>query len=314
MKSYSKTIFFSLISLVLLVSIIEISLFIFQQPFHERIEASENALANFDSKLGWSYKRSHQVKQRRFDGEIIYSFNKDGIRSLKKDSTYNYQAPTVLFIGCSFTMGHGINFQDTFVHSLNKERYSGLQFVNLGVQAYGTDQIYLSLKNHLEKFKNVRHIIYGYLENHLIRNNNYDRRVLYPHARFLGTKPLFKVNEKGNLYLSKTPKKFKDYSPSRIVSFYKTYISKVRPNYIVTKKLVSAIHDEAKKIGANFSILEFSKYFTEHKGITKIDVTEITKNKNKHKYAIKYDGHPNKLANKYITNTLRKHLINYKTN
>ena len=64
------------------------------------------------------------------------------------------------------------------------------QVVNLGVQGYGSDQALLALKKHLPKF-NAKIVVYTFIENHILRNGNYDRRMLVPTARFLGTKPQF---------------------------------------------------------------------------------------------------------------------------
>ena len=64
--------------------------------------------------------------------------------------------------------------------------------VNLGVQAYGTDQALLRLKRYFDGF-NVAVVIYTYFSDHVKRNENRDRRLLVPAGKFMQCKVTYLV-------------------------------------------------------------------------------------------------------------------------
>ncbi|HMB70734.1 MAG TPA: hypothetical protein VKU85_15575, partial [bacterium] len=54
-------------------------------------------------------------------------------------------------------------------------------------------------------------------ESHHRRNANHDRRILYPTATFLGTKPRFRVGADGRPRLERPPVRLEDYRSSRLL-------------------------------------------------------------------------------------------------
>jgi len=196
--------------LVLLLLLTEAVLRIAGIPYKESFIPSENAVARFDDALGWSYipNLSKEV-QYGPNSRMLYT-DGNGIRVPSSGYTLSAERPSVLFIGCSFTMGHGLSYEDSFPGQFEALTHGRYQSVNLGVQAYGTDQAFLTLKRYAPRF-NAKVVVYTFIEEHIYRNGNYDRRYLYPAARLISTKPLFALNRSNEPYLSKQPLLYRDY-------------------------------------------------------------------------------------------------------
>lgn len=170
---------------------------------------SESALARFDPEIGWS-NRPGLATEVDFGGgtRVPVSFDEHGLRVAGPGYRLDPASPSVLFAGCSFTFGHGLPHEETVAGQFGRLAGAALQPVNLGVQAYGTDQSLLALGRHLPRF-DTRAVVYTLLEfpydGHAMRNSNYDRRQLYPSARFIGTKPRFTLRGDGTPVLEKRP-------------------------------------------------------------------------------------------------------------
>lgn len=178
-------------------------------PYRMSWIPSENALAAFDPELGWSYVPGRSRLLRFGDGRsVLFAFDGNGLRVPQPGFAFDGRTPSVLFVGCSYTFGHGLSYEQSFVGQLAARGRGDLQYVNLGVQAYGTDQSLLALRRHLPRF-NAKTVVYTFLEDdedgHAVRNSNFDRRQLYPETRHIGTKPLFVLGDKGEVLLARKP-------------------------------------------------------------------------------------------------------------
>lgn len=214
--SFSKAVKVASYNVVILIGLLvgmEALLRWLQIPYSSEYTPTENAIARFDPQLGWSYRPELSTTVRFGENTVKVCFDSRGIRVPEPDFNFDYNRPSILFIGGSFTMGHGLPYEETFPGVLSGKARFPLQVVNLGVQAYGTDQSYLALQRHISSFK-TKFVVYTFINNHIFRNGNYDRRTLYPNAHFLGTKPLFGLNERNELVLEKRPLLYKDYHHS----------------------------------------------------------------------------------------------------
>lgn len=130
--------------------------------------------------------------------------------------------------------------------------------MNLGVEAYGTDQALIRLKRHFDKF-DTKVVVYTFIMDHVNRNSNYDRRELFQNARFKGTKPLFALRPDGTLYLKRTPVRYEDYSYSRLgaVMRMQWYKWGPGPDYRLTLKLVQEMRDYVESRGAKFIVVDW---------------------------------------------------------
>ena len=201
----------TLLSVSLTVAAAEVVLRVAQIPFRVGWIPSENALARFDPELGWSYipGRSHTQAFGASHREVSMHFDALGARVGRPGVVHDPTRATVLFVGDSYTMGHGLPYEETFVGRLDGDPGFALQVVNLGVQAYGTDQALLLLERQIGHFRTVA-VVYTFIADHVLRNGNDDRRLLIPTARFLGTKPLFGLRRDGSLYLRKRAARYED--------------------------------------------------------------------------------------------------------
>lgn len=207
-----------LVGFIVIFIALEILCYALDIPYSEKYAAHETAIGRFDPELGWTYipnlsvNKSYGSVKRR----VPLYFDENGFRVSAPNTKLDPVKPTVLFVGCSYTMGHGLTYEESFVGQFGAFREIPYQVVNLGVQGYGTDQALLMLKRFMSKF-NTKVVVYILMSNHPIRNMNYDRRMLIPNSRYLGTKPLFKLNWKNELYLARKPLLYKDYKNSRLV-------------------------------------------------------------------------------------------------
>jgi len=190
----------------------------------------------------------------------------------------------------------------------------------LGVQGYGTDQSFLMLKRFLSKF-NTKVVVYTLISDHPIRNMNYDRRMLIPNLRYLGTKPLFKLNWKNELYLARKPLLYKDYRNSRLVDLIIMQVGgmlDIFPPY--GTKLAKALIKEMKRYteaqGVHFVIINWRWKEGEFipldffKGLDLDDNLIDTLKDAPPDFAdtrIPDDGHPDPRANAHVAQLLLEH-------
>ncbi len=286
-------------------------------PYKIRYIPNESSFARFDPELGWSYQPD-KSNLNRTDGKTVPVYlDKDGIRVPDPNVELDYSKPSILFIGGSFTMGHGLTYEDSFVGQLDAITEEKYQIVNLGVQAYGTDQALLTLKRYLTKFK-TKIVVYTFIEDHILRNGNFDRRTLIPTARFLGTKPQFALNEDNELYQKRKPVLYTEYVHSFFFDFLKIRMGKLL-NYSLEykEKLTRAIIQELKTYsndnGVRFVVLNWRWKSSDHDRLFKnldIDIIDTIEDAPAgwEKMVISEGVHPNEKASKHAARLLHQYM------
>ena len=233
---------------------VELSLRALKLPFSESRAHLELGLSRFDEELGWVYREDQSIVQR----DIPLHFDAMGARVAAEDTELDHEQPAVLFIGGSFTFGHGVPYEHSFVGVLDAVEQLPFEVVNLGVQAYGTDQALLRLKRHFHDF-NTKLVVYTFITAHVARNEYHDRRVLYPKARFLSTKPRFGLRDDGTLVLEHEPVRYEDYSYSRI--WARLQMARIRQgpplSTELTRALIREMRDFAESNGAQFLVVNW---------------------------------------------------------
>jgi hypothetical protein len=224
---------------------------------------NENSFAMFDPELGWSYISDKTAIHEVGDGKIKKPlfFDKNRIRVPHSNFKFDGSRPSVLFIGGSFTMGHGLSYEESFVGKFDAFKEVPYQIVNLGVQGYGSDQAFLTLKKYLTKF-NVKVVVYTFIEDHILRNGIYDRRMLIPTTRFLGTKPLLALDEDRKVYILKKPVLYENYFHSYLLDFLKMRIGSLMGNFPpypaeLTKEIILEMKRYSNDHGAHFVVLNW---------------------------------------------------------
>ena len=261
MRRTASIIFANAIAILIVLLFFEVLCRLSGIPFRTTGVAWENAYARFDSELGWSYMPDRTISQTSGRREVLYSFNHDGIRTPNEGTVFDAGRPTILFLGGSFTMGHGLNYRDSFVGQFDAAQKGRDQVVNLGVQAYGTDQSLLALKRFLPRY-NTKWVVYTFIEDHVRRNANYDRRMILPEGRFLGTKPLFRLRRDGEVYLAKKPLLYEDYVHSWlldaiVLSFRNMKAIPTPEPYDLTLALVKEMAEYCSENSVEFVLLHW---------------------------------------------------------
>lgn len=257
----SSILLMNLILFLVVFVLAEVTFRIVGIPYKVKYTPEENSFARFDQEIGWSYiPNKSSIQNTEHIPKPVY-FDENGIRIPSPDFSFDYSKPSILFIGGSFTMGHGLSFKESFVGQFSTLKGMPYQVVNAGVQGYGSDQALLALKRYLPKF-NTKVVVYTFIEDHILRNGNYDRRMLVPTARFLGTKPQFAIDSNNKLYLAKKALLYKDYFNSYLFDFIEMRSGKLQgsfPPYPV--ELTASIIKEMKRYcnehGARFVVLNW---------------------------------------------------------
>lgn len=260
MKNIKKTSLLVAINLgllALLLVLVEAALRLAHIPYAEERSPAELAIARFDPVLGWAYIPNLSTTLTAGSHVRAVHFDAHGIRVPDPGHHISPTRPSILFIGCSFTMGHGLSYEESFVGQFGRMTGSSYQAVNLGVQAYGTDQALLALKKFAPQF-NTKMVVYTFIEDHIYRNGNYDRRYLYPGVKYIGTKPLFALNRNHTPYLAKAPLLYKDYRHSYLYDLLRMKLE-ARPPYPeeLTKALIREMSDYCNKRNIRFILINW---------------------------------------------------------
>ena len=248
------------ISLLIALGLIELGLRILDLPYKTNWEPNEYRRAQFDPDIGWTYIPNKSMRQRFVDGqpEIAIYTDKNGSRVGAPGIFRDKSVSSAIFIGCSMTFGFGVPYEETFAGRLEKNPEFNYQVVNLGVEAYGTDQALLLLKRSFGQY-NTKAVVYTFIEDHVNRNHNYDRRLLFRGARFVGTKPLFSLDRSGNLNLKRKPARYEDLADFRILAFLKLkwtqWGPKPNPSFDLTITLIREMKDFVESRGATFVLV-----------------------------------------------------------
>lgn len=256
----------------------------------------------------------------------------DGGRATKKNinTVLDSDLNATLFFGCSFTFGHNISDHQTFAWKL-QDKYPSLDIRNYATSGYGTYTSLLRLQEVLPQIKKPRTIIYGFMQNHEIRNiapNWWLLNLIIP-------APFVTVAADGTLIPLMT-QKFKPFPwrhqsaiMLRLEAAYKksrSPLQNVEPKKMsdATTKLVQQMHTLSTKSGANFYMvildakLQTKNYYLEQMtslGINVIDCTHrdfvmintaattgyiMNRDLIKiSKLTVPGDGHPNEEMNNY---------------
>jgi hypothetical protein len=240
-------------------------------PFSAKWVPSETPLARFDSELGWSYIPNQTVTQEfgTDHRKITMYFDDLGCRVKKPENTQaqnahtdkdhpDRTAPTALLVGDSLTFGHGVTYEESFAGRLAARSDFPFHVVNLGVQAYGTDQTLLLLKRQFKKF-NTRLVVYTFSENQIARNEVSDRRIQFPDVMFVGTKPMFALKPDGSLSLVKRPLEFKDVSYSHLWAAFLVFEARrgPPPSIDLTRAIIKEMKDFSEANGARFIVVDW---------------------------------------------------------
>lgn len=246
------------LGLALTAGLAEAGLRYFQYPFHLGWTPMEYRISRFDPELGWTYRPDFSTTQRFGSAgrPVAIHFDDHGIRVPVEGYRFDPAAPTVILAGCSYTFGHGLPYEETFAGRLAARPDVPLQVVNLGVQGYGTDQSLLLLRREFDRFR-VRAVVYTFLLDHVKRNDNADRRLIFPKARFPGTKPRFSLAPDGALRQVAAPARYEDLADCHLCDVGRLFWTRwgPPPSLELTRALVKEMKEFVESRGATFILV-----------------------------------------------------------
>jgi hypothetical protein len=259
------------------------------------------------------------VAQRfgRWDNQVVMHFDDIGSRIASPDCYPDPAANTTMFIGGSYTMGHGLSFEDSMAGQVAAWKSSSGQVVNLGVQGYGTDQALLRMEQHFAHFK-TQAVVYTFISDHIERNSNFDRRSLQRHAKVLGGKPEFALKRNGSLRLHKDPVPADQLSSFRLAQFGGLMWDRFGPSpgIELTRALIWRMREFVESRGARFILVHWSTKGEDQErcaslfhGLERnLISTELGAPTDWHSWIIPGDGHPDRRAHARVAEMICERL------
>ncbi len=155
-----------------------------------------DGLGQRDPRLGWRPKANTSGTITRSEFTVTYTFGPDGYRITGPHPT---GGPTVAIVGCSFTIGTGVNNDQAFPSVLQRDHWNDCQVRNLGVYGYGTAHALLQLQEEFQAGHKIDTVIYGWIAHHLTRNY-LRRKWLLSLTTWGGQNPFFDLEDNKLIY------------------------------------------------------------------------------------------------------------------
>ncbi len=303
----------NVLGLVVVLGLAEGVLRILDIPHDDRWMPSENAIAQFDDELGWVY-RPGLSQDVEFEGRTRpVHFDERGIRVPTPETRLDPTKPSILFVGGSYTMGHGLSYEESFVGQLGaRDEATGLQMVNLGVQAYGTDQALLAMRKFVPRF-DTEIVVYTFIGSHRKRNGHTDRRILYPGGSFVGTKPRFEIGPDGRPTLRNRPVRYENHRTSYLLDVLRIrgaaresrLLARAEP---LTKALILEMDRYCRSQGVRFVLVDWRWSDRDWDGLADLPVDRIDTldgaPRHWNNLRIPRDDHPNTRAGQRVAGLL----------
>lgn len=89
------------------------------------------------------------------DTNIRYSHTKLGNRCPRSELGIDQlkEKGGVMYLGCSYTYGVGVNIEDTWSYKLHQKKFRTRRYINFGIPGYGIQAYYRMLKFYIKKIK-----------------------------------------------------------------------------------------------------------------------------------------------------------------
>ncbi|MBX9652941.1 hypothetical protein K2Y11_04905 [bacterium] len=104
-----------------------------------------------------------------FSGAVTYTFDSTGWRKQPIPEKLIDSRP-IIFLGCSFTFGYGVEDDETFLALLANRSWKDYRVVNCSMGGYGTANLDVALAEVLEQNLKPLCVFYGFITDHFRRN------------------------------------------------------------------------------------------------------------------------------------------------
>jgi hypothetical protein len=126
-----------------------------------------------DAEYGWTFVPNHAGTLALHGRTLHYDAGPYGYRVAKAGAAPDFNAPTIVFAGESITLGYGLEWPETIPAQV--QALTGVQAVDMGVNAHATDQIFLRLRRELPRFARPVAVIIPFVPALFDRNLDTDR-------------------------------------------------------------------------------------------------------------------------------------------
>lgn len=122
-----------------------------------------------DARLGWRHMPGATGRQRDVpDFDVAYHIDERGHRLTPGGP--GPDAPGVLFLGGSFTFGHGVEDDEPYP-ALLQRAWPQVRVMNAATNAWGTAHALLALEEELAADDGIALVVYGFITHHVVRNH-----------------------------------------------------------------------------------------------------------------------------------------------
>ncbi len=198
-KRFAVNISILLFSLCFFIFVSEVILRIFSHTSLIRVD-HHKLFCEYDSLLGWKKSSNTKGEHKTSEYFVIETTNSKGIRGPEYSYDKGENEYRIVILGDSFAEGYSVEFNNLFSEilktKLNAEGNGCYEVINAGTGGYSTDQELLFFQTEGQKY-NPDVTILMFYDNDVWYNNQ--------PKYWRGHKPLFKLNDKGNLELTNIP-------------------------------------------------------------------------------------------------------------
>ena len=141
----------------------------FQPWTPHKSRVNEPVMLEYDPVLGWRNKQGSFFLPRYDPSgkDAKLTFLDHGRRITKRSSSNGKDQ--IIFVGGSYTQGWALNDEDTFAWKV-QEQFPNFDVLNYGTGGYGTYQSLLLLEKELPLLSAPKHVFYGFIFHHEVRN------------------------------------------------------------------------------------------------------------------------------------------------
>jgi hypothetical protein len=226
----------------------------------EKIIRDKNLVVK-DNILGYSYIPDNKTKVTKYSGEALdfdveYTIDENGLRISPPTKADTNQA--ILFFGCSFTFGEGVNDNETMPYVVGTLTDGEYSIYNFGASGYGAQQMLAAIDHGLvnSSIKEIpKYAIYFAIPDHVRRLTDTDPK------NYLG--PHYELNKNGEIV---SVSSIKYIWPRIKIKLYKSYLYRTIDQRVRSKiRSGSNIKLQQTEIETFAAILEKSKHLLELK-------------------------------------------------
>ena len=270
-----------------------------------------------DPTIGWHNipNKKGEFSNREFRTTI--RINSLGMRGPEVDLSEAHQR-RFLVLGDSFTMGWGVEEEDTFVHLMNQAK-KGWQFLNLGVSGFGT-RSEAGLLEKIGKSLNPTDVLLVFYHNDAIESAFVEEFKIHPPRPYKGMERSYlyhflRNNPFKKVFQKEPPPYYRGFN-SKIWSTCETYLERIRlwsqknkaRLYIAYLPVRDEI-GEPEPVGYRKKFMDYCK----QKGIQTVDLTSAVQNLPHPESAYyRIDEHMTPQGHKVVSQALLKMVEGYK--